>query len=141
MNNFRIPILLAWLISWVATVGSLYFSEIMKLPPCVLCWYQRICMYPLVIILLVGIVIHDAKVIIYALPFAALGWVIAFYHTLLYYGILPESTAPCSEGISCTTKQIMFADVISIPLMSLCAFTIILGCLIVAKIRNNQQVV
>ena len=58
----------AWVIALVATVGSLFFSEVMQLPPCVLCWYQRIAMYPLVVIIGVGIVTGDRRVKNYALP-------------------------------------------------------------------------
>jgi disulfide bond formation protein DsbB len=111
--------------SIVAAVGSLYFSEVMKLVPCVLCWYQRIFMYPLILIIAVGIWKKDKNLPYYALPFSISGLLIAIYHNLLYYGILPESTAPCTLGISCTTRQIEWFGFITIPLMSLVAFAII----------------
>lgn len=117
----------------VATLGSLYFSEVLKFPPCVLCWYQRICMYPLVLILGAGIVTNDKKVIWYSLPLAAIGWIIALYHNLLYYKILPESIAPCVNGVSCTTKFVEYFGFVTIPLLSWIAFSIILGLLIAAK--------
>src|SRR3989338_8671049 len=90
----------------LATIGSLIFSEILKFPPCILCWYQRIFMYPLVIILAVGIWKKDKNVHLYALPLSITGLIISIYHNLLYYKILPESAAPCILGISCTTKFI-----------------------------------
>lgn len=117
----------------VATLGSLYFSEVLKFPPCVLCWYQRICMYPLVLILGAGIVTNDKKVIWYSLPLASIGWIIALYHNLLYYKILPESIAPCVNGVSCTTKFVEYFGFMTIPLLSWIAFSIILGLLIAAK--------
>lgn len=117
---------LLWIQSWVAMVGSLYLSEIMQLPPCILCWYQRVCMYPLAAIFLVGVWLKDVKAFLYGLPLVIIGWLIAFYHTLLYYGIIPESAAPCKEGISCTTQQLMLFGFISIPLMSLVAFSVVL---------------
>ena len=114
-----------WILSLVAMGGSLYFSEVMKLPPCVLCWYQRILMYPLVIILAVGILRKDNRIYQYVLPMSILGMIIAIYHNLLYYNIIPESLAPCTAGISCTTRLIEWLGFITIPLLSLAAFTII----------------
>jgi disulfide bond formation protein DsbB len=113
---------LALLQAVIAMAGSLFFSEIMKLPPCLLCWYQRICMYPLVVILGVGIWKKDKNIPFFVLPLSITGTIIAFYHNLLYYKIIPESLAPCTEGISCTTKQIEIFGFITIPLLSLLAF-------------------
>ena len=78
----------AWIIALVATVGSLFFSEVMQLPPCVLCWYQRIAMYPLVIIIGIGIITRDgSRMKNYALPLCLIGLAISIYHNLLYYGL------------------------------------------------------
>jgi disulfide bond formation protein DsbB len=117
--------------SFVAMLGSLYFSEIAKFPPCVLCWYQRIFMYPIAFILAVGIVRKDKNVSYYVLPLAIVGLLIAFYHNLLYYKILPESAAPCIMGVSCTTKQIEWLGFITIPLLSFAAFLLITTCMVV----------
>lgn len=121
----------AWAQALVATMGSLYFSEVMNLPPCVLCWYQRIAMYPLVAILAVGILRKDKSVALYALPFALAGLGIAVYHNLLYWKILPESIAPCTLGISCTTKFFEWFGFITIPFMSLVTFTMLTFILII----------
>lgn len=121
---------MAWLISVFATAGSLFFSEVMKLPPCVLCWYQRIAMYPLVIVLGVGIVLKDPRLRFYALPLSLGGLAIAIYHNLLYYKIIPDSIKPCTSGVSCTAKQIEWLGVITIPLMALTAFIIISALLL-----------
>lgn len=115
----------ALLIAAISMTGSLYFSEILKLPPCVLCWYQRICMYPLIVIISVGIWKKDKILPYFVLPLSIIGIIIAIYHNLLYYKILPESVAPCTLGVSCTTKLIEIFGFITIPLMSLTAFTII----------------
>jgi disulfide bond formation protein DsbB len=117
------PLVLA--ISIVATVGCLFFSEVMKLPPCVLCWYQRICMYPIVIISIVGLWKKDKNLPFFVLPLSLIGLTISIYHNLLYYKIIPESITPCTTGVSCTTKQIELLGFITIPLMSLTAFTLI----------------
>src|SRR5581483_1504895 len=115
----------ALIIALVATLGSLSFSELLHLPPCVLCWYQRILMYPLVVILVVSILRRDRASAAYVLPLSLLGVVVAMYHNLLYYHILPESISPCQVGISCTTRQIEWLGFITIPLLSLIAFSAI----------------
>ena len=130
---------LAWIQACIATLGSLYFSEVMDLPPCVLCWYQRIFMYPLSLIIAVGIWRRDAALYLYVLPLSMLGLVIASYHNLLYYGILPESIQPCLLGVSCTTRQIEWLGFITIPMMSLLAFTVISACLAGHKILQGRK--
>ncbi len=123
----------------IATLGSLFFSEIMHFPPCVLCWYQRICMYPLVAIFAVGVFRKDKNVLFYASPLIAVGWLVALYHNLLYYHILPESMAPCVAGISCTIKFFAWFGFITIPLMSLTAFTILGGLMLIYRKKNASN--
>lgn len=115
----------AWFIALVAMAGSLFFSEVMDLPPCILCWYQRIAMYPLVVIIAVGIATRDARWKFYALPLSLIGLAISIYHNLLYYHLIPESITPCKEGLSCTTVQIEWLGFITIPFMALTAFILI----------------
>lgn len=116
---------MAWLQAGIATFGSLYFSEVMNLPPCILCWYQRICMYPLLAILTVGILRRDRGLHLYVLPLCLFGLAISVYHNLLYIGLIPESIQPCTAGVSCTSRQIEWLGFITIPLMALTAFTVI----------------
>lgn len=131
---------IAWVQSIIATCGSLFFSEVMKLPPCVLCWYQRILMYPMVFIIAVGILRRDKGIYQYVLPLSLTGLVIAIYHNLLYYGFIPESIQPCRLGISCTTRQIEWLGFITIPLMSLTAFAVITGLMIYyMKINRSKK--
>lgn len=125
----------AWLISLVATLGSLFFSEVMRLPPCVLCWYQRIFMYPLVMVTTIGLLWRDPGSLRYAWPLAVGGLIIAVYHNLLYYHLIPESITPCTTGVSCTSRQIEWLGFITIPLMSLTAFTLIAASLFVCQRR------
>ena len=115
----------ALLMAATSTIGSLIFSEILKFPPCVLCWYQRIAMYPLVVILAVGIWKKDKNTWAFVLPLSVSGLLIAAYHNLLYYNIIPEATAPCEIGISCTTKYIEIFGFVTIPLLSLLGFLLI----------------
>jgi disulfide bond formation protein DsbB len=88
---------LCWLVASLSAMGSLFFSYVMEFAPCVLCWYQRIFLFPLVIILAVGLFPYDKNVVKYSLPLAIAGWLTAAYHNLLYAGIIPESIQPCSK--------------------------------------------
>lgn len=128
---------MAWFIALIATVGSLFLSEVMDLPPCALCWYQRIALYPLVFIIGTGIVMRDPRLKNYALPLCLAGLAVAVYHNLLYYGILPESVAPCTEGVPCTTRQIEWLGFITIPLLSLGAFVSLAICLLLSKPKGD----
>ena len=98
----------------------------MKLPPCTLCWYQRICLYPLVVLLPVGILRGDHRVHLYALPLVVIGLGIAAYHNLLYYGVIPQSLSPCTAGAACNARQIDWLGFIGIPLLGLGAFVFLL---------------
>lgn len=119
----------AWIVNIVSMAGSLYFSNIMMLPPCSLCWAQRICVFPLSLILAVGFIKKDHNVFWYAAPLAATGWIISLYHNLLYFKIIPQAIKLCSSGVSCTSKQIEYLGFITIPLMALTSLTISLVCL------------
>lgn len=128
-------------IATVSTIGSLIFSEVFKFPPCILCWYQRIFMYPLIIIFGVTLWKKDKNVIYFALPMTIIGLAISIYHNLLYYKILPESAAPCTLGISCTTKFIEWFGFITIPFLSFISFLSLTILLLFYKkyhSKNNQ---
>jgi len=129
---------LALLQAIVAMVGSLYMSDVKGYAPCVLCWYQRIAMYSLIPILLIGYFRGDEKVYHYVTPIAFTGWAIALYHNLLYTGIIKNEDM-CSFGISCTTKYVEYLGFITIPLMSLTGFSTILVLSIVYRrwLRKN----
>ena len=129
---------LCWLLVSVSTMGSVFFSYVMNFAPCVLCWYQRICLFPLVIVLAVGLFPFDKGVIKYALPLAIAGWLTAFYHTLLYAGIIPENIQPCSQSVSCTEKYIDLFGFLTIPMLSLLSFSAIIALLIILKRRISQ---
>jgi disulfide bond formation protein DsbB len=129
MNWFKkYALYIAWVVALVATLGSLYFQYVMHFPPCVLCWYQRIAMYPLVVIIPIGIVKKDTVLPLYLMAMGVIGSLIGLYHNLLYYKIIPESLAPCIAGFSCTTKFIEWFGFVTIPLLSLVALIIITVC-------------
>ncbi len=120
----------------LAIFGSLYFSDIKGYEPCVLCWYQRICMYSLFPIIIISTIRKEEKIYQYILPISILGWIIAFYHNLLYYGFI--KVAFCSTGISCTTKYVEYLNFLSIPMMSFLGFTFIIIMSLIDKIHSNK---
>lgn len=128
----------AWVIAAIATAGSLFFSQVLGYPPCVLCWYQRICLFPLVVVLARGLFPLDRGVVRYAMPLAGLGWLLAAFHNLVYYGVVPESLQPCAQGVSCSERHLALFGVLSIPLLSLLAFTTIVGLLVVIGRRSRS---
>lgn len=130
-----VPVFAVWLVSLLATLGSLFFSEVMLLPPCVLCWYQRIAIYPVVVISSVGLLARDRRVASYLWPFVLAGLAVAVYHNLLYYDLIPQAITPCAKGVSCTDRQLDWLGFISIPLLSLFAFVVMAGCLALFRTR------
>ncbi|WP_455207453.1 disulfide bond formation protein B [Kaarinaea lacus] len=126
-----------WILATVATLGSLFFSEVMGLKPCILCWYQRIFMYPLVVILLAGMFPLDKNVVRYALPLAAIGWLFAVYHYLLYSGYIPESLQPCDQDASCAEVNLELFGFITIPMLSILSYTVIIVLLVM--FRNKTK--
>ncbi len=129
----------SWLIATISTAASLFFSEVMDLVPCVLCWYQRIFMFPLAIILLIGLHPVDVRVVRYALPIAAIGFLFTLYHCLLFYGFIPENLQPCSKGVSCADASMELFGFLPIPLLSLAAFTIIIALLFKVRTLANKN--
>jgi disulfide bond formation protein DsbB len=113
----------SFVIALAGTLGSLYASEVLGYRPCVLCWYQRIAMYPLALVFFVALWSGDRGYARYSLPLCALGVLLAAYHNLIYYGVIPETISPCQQGVSCATRQLEVLGFVTIPLMSLFTFT------------------
>ena len=130
---------LCWLLVSVSATISLFFSSVLEYEPCVLCWYQRICLFPQVLILAAGLFpAFDKSVIKFALPLTIAGGLTAFYHTLLYAGIIPENLQPCSKGVSCTEKYFELFGFVSIPMLSFLAFSTLTALLFVLKRRTSK---
>lgn len=129
-------IFIAWLVAAMSTLSSLFFSEVMELIPCVLCWYQRIFMFPLAIILLIALFPLDTRVVRYALPITIIGMLFAFYHLLLFYGMIPEDLQPCDKSISCADSSMELFGFLPIPLLALIAFLTIF--ILLFKSRKTQ---
>jgi len=129
---------MAFGVALVATLGSLYYSEVMHFTPCTLCWYQRILMYPLVIVTLVGIFLQDEYLPTYVLPFSVIGILVSGYHYLIQIGILPQPTS-CTGGVPCGSRYVDIAGFITIPFMALTAFTLITVIMFATRWANNQE--
>jgi disulfide bond formation protein DsbB len=121
-------LLAAFAVATLATIGSLYFSEVAHFEPCRLCWYQRIAMYPLVVILGIAAWRRDAGVHRYAVPVAVIGALIATYHYALEW--LPWlDSGVCSAATPCTLVWFREFGFISLPYLALSAFLLILALL------------
>lgn len=137
----KYTVYIAWIQAVVATFASLYASEFVGLVPCILCWYQRIFMYPLVIIIAIGIIKKDRNLPIYVLPLSIIGLAIAFYHFLLQMGVIPESQAPCVAGVSCASRYVEWFGFVTIPFLSLLAFAVITVSMLMYQyyLKNNVK--
>lgn len=129
---------ICFLVALMAMLGSLFFSDVLGYPPCILCWYQRIAMYPLVLIFGTALWRGDQSGFRYAAPLIVIGLLIAAYHNLLYYEFIPDSITPCKQGISCTSKQVEILGFLTIPLMSFLSF-IVLAALSVLGMRASEE--
>ena len=127
-----------WLVAATSTLGALFLGEVMGVTPCVLCWYQRIFIFPLVFILATGLIPFDPKIVRYALPLAAAGWLVAVFHLLLAAGVIPESITPCSQGVPCSQEQIEWFGFVTIPLLSVVAFSIINALLVATYFKASK---
>ncbi|TCJ05005.1 disulfide oxidoreductase [Cytobacillus praedii] len=122
-----------WLfVSWAASVlamfGSLYFSEIRQYEPCTLCWYQRILMYPMVIILGIAVIKKDYRISIYTMVLSAIGGCISLYHySIQKISFLADHAASCGR-VPCSGQYINWLGFITIPFLALIAFIIIFIC-------------
>lgn len=115
-------LLAQFIISLASIFGSLFFSEVMKFPPCNLCWYQRIFIYPVALIVLSGLYFGSKDTNKFLTPFISIGFIFSVYHNLVYYKFI-QVIVPCTESAPCTAQQLNYLGFITIPLLSLIAFT------------------
>ncbi len=128
-------VFIAWMVASVSTLGALFLGEVMGYTPCVLCWYQRIFMFPLVLILAVGLFPFDRKVVRYALPLALAGWLLAMFHWAVASGLIPERATPCSQGVPCSVELISWFGFLTLPLLSILAFSVIIALLVLTHFK------
>ncbi len=106
--------------------------------PCVLCWYQRIAMFPLVAVLAAGLFPFDPRVVRYALPLAVTGLGLATFHMLLVAGWIPENIKPCQQGVPCSDVQVVWLGFVTIPLLAVAAFSTIVGLLLAIHFKGSR---
>lgn len=134
------PLLFAWITAIIAMAGSLFFSERMGFVPCTLCWYQRILMYPFVLILGIAFYRNDRKIYLYALPMSIIGLFVSGYHYALQKLPGLQEFSVCSSGVPCSGQYINWIEFITIPFLAFVAFFIItiMMCLLLKENRQNQ---
>ena len=131
-----------FIIALLSTVTSLFFSEVLKYTPCVLCWYQRIFMYPIVFVSGVNIMRKHSDIHYYILPLSVIGFFIALYQNLLVWHVIPETIAPCTAGVSCIDQPFTLFGFITIPLGSMLSFAVItIFMLLYAKFAKATRTV
>lgn len=129
---------LAWLVALVATLGSLYYSEIAHYTPCKLCWFQRILMYPMALILGIAALRKDYGVKWYVVPLAVIGPGISIYHYWLQRFPPSSGSAFCTPEAPCTSTWVWKFSYISIPFMAFSAFTLILALMYLAPSARTE---
>lgn len=129
---------IAWAVALVATLGSLFFSEYAHFVPCRLCWFQRIAMYPLAVVLLVGALRRDVRIAVqYAFVLPIVGAAVAIYHVYIELNPGAESASCQAGGVSCATRWIDEYGYVTIPVLALTAFVAILVLLALAWSRRE----
>jgi disulfide bond formation protein DsbB len=128
----------AWLIAMVSTLAALFLGEVMGYTPCVLCWYQRIAMFPLVLVLAAGLFPFDPRVVRYALPLALAGLGLALFHLALTAGWIPESIRPCQQGVPCSNIPVIWFGFVTIPLLSVLSFSLIAVLLLTTHLKGSK---
>lgn len=128
----------SWVLALVATLGALFIGEVVGQEPCILCWYQRICMFPLAAILFVAALRGDAAVWRYAMPLSVVGALLSAYHMAELAGIIPVALTPCTAtGPSCSGSSMMILGLVPIPLLAFTTFAAI--TILLALSRRGER--
>ena len=149
-RNFRYQLLrfvqqktaqLVFVVSFVAMLGSLWYSGVLGYEPCLLCWWQRIFLFPLVPLSLAVLVDRTTRPHLYLLPRAAIGFFVSLYQYMTQIGVLTEGEACSSEvlGGSCSSRLVFEFGFITIPFMALLTFAVILSVLIVHFVTTSRS--
>ena len=128
----------AFLVAAIATGGSLFLSEVAHFVPCELCWYQRICMYPLALLTLFAAVHADYRVVRYLLPFPVVGACVSIYHLLIENAVIREPSACRIGGAGCAVKWINEFGYVTIPTLALTAFVLLIEFLALAEAGSGD---
>ncbi len=127
----------AWAVAAVSTAGSLIYSEVIHFVPCRLCWFQRIAMYPMAAVLLVGAIRKEVAARLYALPLALTGLAISIWHVLVQL-FPPAEGGSCDPTVPCSAKYVNVFDFVSIPFMAGAGFTLI-AVLLLFYVRPTHE--
>ncbi len=128
----------ALLVAWVATCGSLFMSEVLGWVPCLLCWYQRILMYPLALVTAVGLLRRDSRMHTYVLALSVPGMAVSFYHYLYQKTDLFRGMVPCTVGVPCSSDYLNWlGGVVTIPFLALVAFALISVFVLLARLGGQ----
>jgi disulfide bond formation protein DsbB len=128
---------LAWVVALVTMLGSLYYSQIANFVPCELCWFQRIAVYPLALILLIAAIRRDRGIWVYVVPVAAVGSIVSIYQTQLQ--AFPSQSSFCSATTPCSARYVWEFGFVSLPFMALTAFAFIITMLLVARATDPHR--
>ncbi|HEY8531788.1 MAG TPA: disulfide oxidoreductase [Limnochorda sp.] len=131
-------LMLAWLISLVATGGSIYASEVRQFLPCTLCWVERTFMFPLVFILGQAAFRRDRSVAVYVLPLTVLGGLTSLYHYIIQKVPALEPAAFCA-GVPCSVQYVNWLGFITLPFLAFVAFGALTGLLVVTREADEQD--
>lgn len=129
-------ILFSFVIAFVSVASSLFYSEIAGFAPCVLCWWQRIFLYPQAVILFVALLKKDWGVRKYALTLSGLGSFVSIYHTYLQFGGEPPTPCSAAGGVSCQFVYFLEYGYVTIPTMALTSFALIILLMLFHKKEN-----
>ncbi|MBX7213535.1 MAG: disulfide bond formation protein B [Thermoflexales bacterium] len=131
------------LVAATATIGSLFMSQVLGWLPCEMCWYQRIAMYPILLLLLIGIITADSRVYRYVLPLAVIGGFVSTYHILYQKtDLFPASPCELNSGISCKGDYLnAFNGMITIPTLALIAFGLIVVSAVIARMATDPMLI
>ncbi len=129
---------LALFVAGVATAGSLYYSEVAHFVPCELCWYQRICVYPLVAILAVGVARRDTATWMFAAPFVVVGVPLGIYHWLVERVPAIADTTACSAAAPCAIPYFEELGFVTLAFMSMSALLLVGALLWVGRVYDHE---
>lgn len=130
---------IAWIVALIASLGALFVGEILGQSPCLLCWYQRAAMFPLALVLGIAYLRGDPAVTRYAIPLAWTGAVIALWHVLYYFEVIPTAIEPCGQGPSCRSSEMTLFGALPLPVLSLASFVAIITLLHVVARRRFRE--
>jgi hypothetical protein len=131
-------LVIAGSVAVAATLGSLYFSEAADFIPCKLCWYQRIAMYPLAVLLVMAAIRRDRWILLYVRVIAMLGLAVSAYHVWIQW--FPEKSNFCEFDNPCSARWVEAFDRVTIPQMAGLSFVLIIATATIGLRASTESV-